>query len=69
MEIGNNLGWNSAISELGSNYIRSRNPVHKRSKEGFVVTFQDDVVVADGIGEEIVGLGCIMKLDSHLRAA
>ena len=69
MEIGNNLGWNSAISELGSNYIRSRNPVHKRSKEGFVVTFQDDVVVADGIGEEIVGPVRILKLDSHLRAA
>ena len=69
MEIGNNLGWNSAISELGSNYIRSRNPVHKRSEEGFVVTFQDDVVVADGIGEEIVGPVRILKLDSHLRAA
>ena len=69
MEIGNNLGRNSALFELGSNYIRSRNPVHKRSEEGLVVTFQDDVVVADGIGEEIVGLGCIMKLDSHLRAA
>ena len=69
MEIGNNLGWNSAISELGSNYIRSRNPVHKRSEEGFVVTFQDDVVVADGIGEGIVGPVRILKLDSHLRAA
>ena len=69
MEIGYNWGRNSALSELGSIYIRSRNPVHKRSEEGFVVTFQDDVVVADGIGEEIVGLGCIMKLDSHLRAA
>ena len=69
MEIGNNLGRNSALSELGSNYIRSRNTVHKRSEEGFVVTFQDDVVVADGIGEEIVGPVRILKLDSHLRAA
>lgn len=34
-----------------------------------MVTFQDDVVVADGIGEEIVGPVRIMKLDSHLRTA
>ena len=30
---------------------------------------EDDVVIADGVGEEIVGLGLVRELNHLLRAA